>query len=226
MHHYQLMIPQLMPNGMRIFLGELGGPQPQLDVPEVETAGKELRKPPPKVKNVKPLEGLHRNPIRNYSQGRGRRKRLQRWQRQLRQPSPLKLSNLHRSLTLNHSPSFRMCRSNPLSKKQRVDEKSKRKALAKRKEPAKAIVPESNVEPQLTEEEEVNVEVNLPRGTSLFQNKKLSVQIMHQLLTDVDTDTGMGLIYHSTDKVVEQREQIKELEEIDRECGEKLLDIE
>ncbi|GMN61291.1 hypothetical protein TIFTF001_030442 [Ficus carica] len=86
------------------------------------------------------------------------------------------------------------------------------------------------------EEEEANVEVNLLPWTSLLQNKKLSVGIMRQLLTDVDSDMvnesqiqshvdeftwdglkcilrGMRLIYHSTDKAVEQRERIKELEE-------------
>ena len=36
----------------------------------------------------------------------------------------------------------------------------------------------------------------------------------------------MGLIYHSIDKTVERREWIKELEEINQECGERLLNIE
>ncbi|GMN69170.1 hypothetical protein TIFTF001_038229 [Ficus carica] len=110
----------------------------------------------------------------------------------------------------------------------------------KKKEPVKSIIPESSSEPQITMEEETNVEVNLPPGTSLLQNKKLDVQIMHQLLTDVDMDTvnngriqghldkfscdglksilrGMGLIYRSTDKAVEWRERIRELEEVDKE---------
>lgn len=41
----------------------------------------------------------------------------------------------------------------------------------------------------MTVEEEVNVEVNLPPGTSLLQNKKLGIKIMCQLLTNVDMDT-------------------------------------
>ena len=37
---------------------------------------------------------------------------------------------------------------------------------------------------------------------------------------------GMRLIYHSTDKAIEQRERIRELEATDKERVEKLLDIE
>ena len=70
-----------------------------------------------------------------------------------------------------------------------MDKKPKRKVPARKKDMVKAIVPESNVEPQLTEKEETNVDVNLPPGTSLLQDKRLGIQIMHQLLTIVDMDT-------------------------------------
>ena len=36
----------------------------------------------------------------------------------------------------------------------------------------------------------------------------------------------MGLVYHVTDKVVEQKKLVWEVQEIDRKRGEKLLDIE
>ncbi|GMN51473.1 hypothetical protein TIFTF001_020624 [Ficus carica] len=118
----------------------------------------------------------------------------------------------------------------PSAKKSKVDEKSKKKAPAKRKELAKATISKTDVKPQQTEQEEVNVEVDLPPRMSLFQNKKLSVGIMRQLLSDVDSDTstlrGMGLVYRTTEKAVKRRERIKELEDIDREWGERLLDIE
>lgn len=59
----------------------------------------------------------------------------------------------------------------------------------KKKEQVKANVPMSSNEPQIAKEEETSVEVSLPLGTSLLHNKKLGVQIMRQLLTDVDMDT-------------------------------------
>ena len=70
-----------------------------------------------------------------------------------------------------------------------MDKKSKKKASAKRKEIAKATVSGTDFEPQQTEQEVANMEVDLPLGTSLLQNKKLGVGIMHQLLFDVDSDT-------------------------------------
>ncbi|GMN49580.1 hypothetical protein TIFTF001_018746 [Ficus carica] len=137
----------------------------------------------------------------------------------------------------------------PPFKKKKVGETPRKKALMKKKEQVKAIVPESSNEPQITKDEETDLEVNLPLGTSLLYNKKLGFQILRQLLTDVNMDTvndgriyehldeflwdslksilrGMGLIYRFTNKVVEQKEQIRELEVVDKEHAEKLLDIE
>ena len=70
-----------------------------------------------------------------------------------------------------------------------MDKKSKKKAPAKRKEVAKATVSETDIEPQQIEKVEANIKVDLPSGTSLVQNKKLSIRIMRQLLSDVDSDT-------------------------------------
>ncbi|GMN58511.1 hypothetical protein TIFTF001_027600 [Ficus carica] len=137
----------------------------------------------------------------------------------------------------------------PLTKKRKVDEKSKKKVPAKRKKAVKATTSETEVEFRLSKQEEANIEVKLPLGRSLLQIKELSVGIMHQLLSDVDTDTinegriqnhlneficdglkstlrAMGLVYRTTKKAVEWRERIKELEDIDKERGERLLDIE
>ncbi|GMN59515.1 hypothetical protein TIFTF001_028608 [Ficus carica] len=65
---------------------------------------------------------------------------------------------------------------------------------------------------------------------SLLKNKRLVVQFLCELLWDEDINLFilmvMGLIYCSTDKIIERRKQIRELEAIDRERVEKLLDIE
>ncbi|GMN46098.1 hypothetical protein TIFTF001_015278 [Ficus carica] len=97
-------------------------------------------------------------------------------------------------------------------------------------------------------EEEADIEVNLPPGTSLLENKKLIVQLIRQLFTNADMDLvsdsqiqdhfdefswdgvkcilrGMGLIYYSTNKAVERREGIKEHTAIDQVQAEKPLDI-
>ncbi|GMN47317.1 hypothetical protein TIFTF001_016500 [Ficus carica] len=135
------------------------------------------------------------------------------------------------------------------TKKRKADEKPKRKVPAKRKKATKATTSETDAEPRSSKQEDKNVEVDLPLGTSLLQNKRLGVGIMRQLLSDVDFDTinegriqshldefvwdglnstlrAMGLVYRTTDKVVEQKERIKDLQDIYREHGEKLLDIE
>ncbi|GMN73966.1 hypothetical protein TIFTF001_052291 [Ficus carica] len=70
-------------------------------------------------------------------------------------------------------------REDPLSKSRRYPTKKKEQA----------IDPELNSEPQITNKEEANVEVNFPPGRILLQSKKLGVQTMRQLLTDVDMDT-------------------------------------
>ncbi|GMN48554.1 hypothetical protein TIFTF001_017719 [Ficus carica] len=84
------------------------------------------------------------------------------------------------------------------------------------------------------------------QGRAFFKKKDL---IMRQLLSDVDSDIinggqiqshldeflwnglksnlrAMGSVYRTTDKVVEQKKLVKELEDKDNERGEKLLDIE
>ncbi|GMN66986.1 hypothetical protein TIFTF001_036053 [Ficus carica] len=139
------------------------------------------------------------------------------------------------------------------TKKRKAEGKPKRKILAKRKKASKMASPETNVELNKFEQ---NAEVNLPPGASLLHDRKLSVQIMRQLLTNVDIKTinsgqipnhvdellwdglksnlrALGLMYRTTDTVLVQRNQIKELEDknkeledADRERGEKLLVIE
>ncbi|GMN55579.1 hypothetical protein TIFTF001_024685 [Ficus carica] len=134
------------------------------------------------------------------------------------------------------------------AKKRKADGKPKRKIPTKRKKASKAASPETNVELGKSEQDDQKIGVNLPPGESLLQNRRLSVEIMRQLLFDVDLETindgripnhlddilwdglnnlrALGLMYRTTDTVLEQRNHIKELEEKDKERGEKLLDIE
>ncbi|GMN19240.1 hypothetical protein TIFTF001_045151 [Ficus carica] len=109
-----------------------------------------------------------------------------------------------------------------------MDEKPKRKVPAKRKKSTKASTSETDVELRSSKHEDQNIEVDLPPGTSLLQNKRLGVGIMCQLLSDDDSDTinegriqshldeflwdglksnlrAMGLVYHTTDKVMVNR---------------------
>ncbi|GMN28784.1 hypothetical protein TIFTF001_041223 [Ficus carica] len=143
------------------------------------------------------------------------------------------------------------------AKKRKADGKPKRKISAKRKKSSKAASPETNAELGKSKQDDQKIGVNLPPGMSLHQNRRLSVEIMRQLLSDVDLETinagqipnhlddllwdglelfnnafvqsnlrALGLMYRTTDTVLEQRNHIKELEEKDKERGEKLLDIE
>ncbi|GMN33542.1 hypothetical protein TIFTF001_044809 [Ficus carica] len=74
----------------------------------------------------------------------------------------------------------------------------------------------------------------MPPGISLLHNKKLGVQIIRHLITDVDMDTmNDGWIQDHLNefswdglKVVKLRERIRELKATDREHAEKLLEIE
>ncbi|GMN59335.1 hypothetical protein TIFTF001_028422 [Ficus carica] len=134
------------------------------------------------------------------------------------------------------------------AKKRKADKKPKRKVPAKRKKIAKTSTSETDVERHDSIKEDKGIEVDLPQGISLFQNKSIGAGIMRQLLSDVDVKAinvgriqnhldellwdglksnlrAMGLIYRASNKVVEQKKLVRELQEIDRERGEKLLDI-
>ncbi|GMN51818.1 hypothetical protein TIFTF001_020976 [Ficus carica] len=127
------------------------------------------------------------------------------------------------------------------AKKRKADGKPKRKIPAKRKKASKTASPKTNVE---LGKSEPKLEVNLPPGASLLQDRKLSFQIMRQLLTDVVIETinsgripnhvddllwdglksnllALGLMYRTTDTVLEQRNQIKELEDENKKLEEK-----
>ncbi|GMN20300.1 hypothetical protein TIFTF001_048727 [Ficus carica] len=134
--------------------------------------------------------------------------------------------------------------------RKRVEKEAAKAAAAVRAvEAARAPIPplfpliESSPEPsnmpeqppaKKQKEDEVNLEVNLPPGISHIHNKKLGVQIIRHLITDVDMDTvNDGWIQDHLDefswdglKVVELRERIRELKATDREHTEKLLEIE
>ncbi|GMN47401.1 hypothetical protein TIFTF001_016571 [Ficus carica] len=142
------------------------------------------------------------------------------------------------------------------AKKRKADGKPKRKIPAKRKKSSKAPSPETNIELGKSDKVDQKIGVNLPPGTSLLQDRKMSVEIMRQLLSDVDLETintgripshvddllwdglksnlqALGLMYRTTDTVLEQMNYIKELEDknkeledANKECGEKLLVIE
>ncbi|GMN62728.1 hypothetical protein TIFTF001_031812 [Ficus carica] len=137
----------------------------------------------------------------------------------------------------------------PPAKKKKVVEKAKRKVPAKRSKISKVATPEPNVEG-------LRVEVDLPPSVRLPHDKQTSVEIMWQLLSEANAETmsqgplqshlddilweglktnvrTMGLFYRMSDKMIEKKNRIKELEDInkelknkDRERGDKLLDIE
>ncbi|GMN23845.1 hypothetical protein TIFTF001_049104 [Ficus carica] len=107
-----------------------------------------------------------------------------------------------------------------------------------RKKSSKAASPETNVELGKSKQDVQRIGVNLPPGTSLLQDRKLSVEIMRQLFSDVDLETiNSGRVPNHVDDLLwdslKQRNLIKELEdenkrleELDKERGEKLLVIE
>ena len=70
-----------------------------------------------------------------------------------------------------------------------MDEKPRRKVPAKRKKITKASTFETDIERCGNIQGEQSIEVDLPPGTSLLQNKNLGAGIMRQLLSDVDLDT-------------------------------------
>ncbi|GMN75008.1 hypothetical protein TIFTF001_052505, partial [Ficus carica] len=132
--------------------------------------------------------------------------------------------------------------SSPPSKKRKVVEKPKRKIPAKRSRKSKVAIPETEVEGP-------KVEVDLPPSVSILQDRQTSVDIARQLFSDADAEImrqglpqshlddimwetmkvnvrTMGLFYRMSDRVAEQRDRLKDLQEKDIARGEKLLDIE
>ncbi|GMN28337.1 hypothetical protein TIFTF001_041153 [Ficus carica] len=132
--------------------------------------------------------------------------------------------------------------SSPPAKKRKVVEKPKRKVPAKRSKKSKAAIPEIDVEGP-------RIEVDLPPSVSILQDRQTSVDIARQLFSDADAEImrqglpqshlddimwetmkinvrTMGLFYRMSDRVAEQRDRLKDLQEKDIARGEKLLDIE
>ncbi|GMN60277.1 hypothetical protein TIFTF001_029368 [Ficus carica] len=132
--------------------------------------------------------------------------------------------------------------SSPPAKKRKVIEKPKRKVLAKRSKKSKAATPEMDVEGP-------KIELDLPPSVSILQDKQVGVDIARQLLSDADAEImkqgppqshmddimwdimkvnvrTMGLFYRMSDRIAEQRDQLKDLRGKDVARGEKLLDIE
>ncbi|GMN62685.1 hypothetical protein TIFTF001_031767 [Ficus carica] len=111
------------------------------------------------------------------------------------------------------------------AKKSKADGKPKRKIPAKRKKASKATSLKMKAELGKSEQADQSIGVNLPPGTSLLQNTKLSVEIMCQLLSDVDLETINAVrIPNHLDDIL--WDSLKELEEKKKERGEKLLNIE
>ncbi|GMN34493.1 hypothetical protein TIFTF001_044909 [Ficus carica] len=132
--------------------------------------------------------------------------------------------------------------SSPPVKKRKVVEKPKRKVLAKRSKKSKAATPDMDVEGP-------KIELDLPPSVSILQDRQAGVDIARQLLSDADAEymkqglpqshmddimwdimkvnvRTMGLFYRMSDRVAEQRDRLKDLQEKDIARGEKLLDIE
>ncbi|GMN36622.1 hypothetical protein TIFTF001_042476 [Ficus carica] len=132
--------------------------------------------------------------------------------------------------------------SSPPVKKRKVVEKPKRKVLAKRSKKSKAATPDMDVEGP-------KIELDLPPSVSILQDRQAGVDIARQLLSDADAEymkqglpqshmddimwdimkvnvRTMGLFNRMSDRVAEQRDRLKDLQEKDIARGEKLLDIE
>ncbi|GMN47449.1 hypothetical protein TIFTF001_016622 [Ficus carica] len=316
MHHYQLAIPQLMSNGMRVFLGlivlaEEAGIELLVDdilaiyYPQENSkdhgrysmyprrkkqmVGKELKKPPPKALLFEEkLERLLAQPNREWDEinvpkrlkvsslwkdfinipaGFNRRVSIGHDERGIPQPQRPSCKEEGAKRSCEGSRSLIRTRKQTSSlvghrifsetsgyvcvvpcQEMKIDGKPKRKIPTKRKKASKVASPEMNAELGTSEQDDQSIGVNLPPGMSLLQNRKLSVEIMCQLLSDVDLETinagripnhlddlvwdvlksnlrALGLIYHTTDMVLEQRNHIKDLEEKDKEREEKLLNI-
>ncbi|GMN22944.1 hypothetical protein TIFTF001_043604 [Ficus carica] len=143
---------------------------------------------------------------------------------------------------LESSPELPSKPSSPPVKKRKVVEKPKRKVPAKRSRKSKVAIPETDVEG-------LRIEVDLPPSVSILQDRQTSVDIARQLFSDADAEImkqgppqshmddimwetmkinvwTMGLFYRMSDKVAEQRDRLKDLQEKDIARGEKLLDIE
>ncbi|GMN32476.1 hypothetical protein TIFTF001_041738 [Ficus carica] len=103
----------------------------------------------------------------------------------------------------------------PPAKKRKVVEKPKRKIPAKRSKKSKVAIPETDVEGPM-------VEVDLPPSQGLPQSHMDDI-MWETMKINVRT---MGLFYRMSDRVVEQRDQLKDLKAKDVARGEKLLDIE
>ncbi|GMN19658.1 hypothetical protein TIFTF001_039862 [Ficus carica] len=132
--------------------------------------------------------------------------------------------------------------SSPPAKKRKVVEKPKRKVPAKRSKKSKVAIPETDVEGP-------RIEVDLPPSVSILQDRQTSVDIARQLFSDANAEImrqglpqshlddimwetmkinvrTMRLFYRMSDRVAEQRDRLKDLQEKDIARGEKLLDIE
>ncbi|GMN22564.1 hypothetical protein TIFTF001_043541 [Ficus carica] len=132
--------------------------------------------------------------------------------------------------------------SSPLAKKRKAVEKPKRKVPAKRSKKSKVAIPE-------TDSEGPRIEVDLPPSVSILQDRETNVDIARQLFSDADAEfmkqgppqshlddimwetmkinvRTMGLFYRMSDRVAEQRDRLKDLQEKDIARAEKLLDIE
>ncbi|GMN35831.1 hypothetical protein TIFTF001_042295 [Ficus carica] len=132
--------------------------------------------------------------------------------------------------------------SSPPTKKRKVVEKPKRKVPAKRSKKSKVAIPETDVEGP-------RIEVDLPPSVSILQDRQTSVDIARQLFSDADAEImrqglpqshlddimwetmkinvrTMGLFYRMSDRVAEQRDRLKDLQEKDIARREKLIDIE
>ncbi|GMN51028.1 hypothetical protein TIFTF001_020179 [Ficus carica] len=143
---------------------------------------------------------------------------------------------------LESSPEPPSKANSPPVRKRKVVEKPKRKVPAKRSKKSKVAIPETDVEGP-------RIEVDLPPSVSILHDRETSVGIARQLFSDADAEImkqgplqshlddimwetmkinvrTMGLFYRMSDRVAEQRDRLKDLQEKDIARGEKLLDIE
>ncbi|GMN70506.1 hypothetical protein TIFTF001_039549 [Ficus carica] len=157
---------------------------------------------------------------------------------------------------LESSPEPSVKPASPPAKKRKAVERGRLKIPAKRSKKSKVATPETDVEPRVADEEDPHADVDLSPSVRLLEDKKTSVRIMNQLLSDADAEMlsrgslhshlddllwdglktnirAMGLLKRTSKKISKQKARIAELEVKGQELEEresqrecKLLDIE
>ncbi|GMN73404.1 hypothetical protein TIFTF001_052172 [Ficus carica] len=89
---------------------------------------------------------------------------------------------------LESSPEPPVKPASPPAKKRKAVERERLKIPAKRSKKSKVGTPEMDVEPRVVDGEDPQADVDLSPNVRLLEDKKMSVRIMNQLLSDADAE--------------------------------------